>query len=230
MKSEYAKLQDRMRQVCASAGIENYFLDGPVTDAYWSARPRIAVLHLEAYEYEKCHEVGLNLDLIRGWMQATGGKIRTKTTRYTSVFVAGLQRSFASNTPVSPADLKKSYHDFDDLLSAMSKISYLNIRKTSNTVSKLDTQSINKFSTGEWLKLLQEQFRILDPEIIIVGGHDGCSAANRVFVLNGGLKYGGFQTLPNGAEVLSVKHFSRVSYTSMASVIEGIIKRKRPPC
>jgi hypothetical protein len=226
-KREYDAFQNRLREKYKLAGLENYVLDGPLSAGYWSANPRIAILNLEIYGYEKCGEVMVNLDCVKGWMSATGGKIKTKTSRYTSIFATALQNSLKLGAPASPASLKNSCNEFNALVVGIANISYLNVRKTSNPVSRQDIQSIANESSGESLAILKEQFKILDPGLIIVGGHQGCAAANRIFNLGGNLKYRGIANLPNGAEVVSVKHFSRVSCLDMAVVIEGIKQRRR---
>jgi hypothetical protein len=226
-KIAYVGFQDAFRQKCNSAGIESYFLDGPLTEVYWTTRPRIAVLNLEGYGYEDCGETIVDINVMKNWMLATGGKIKTKTSRYTSVFVYGLHNSLSKDAAVSLQELKESYHNFDALLDAMSRIAYLNVRKTSNSISPQDVASIYRESTGDWLNLLKEQFKILDPEIIIIGGIHGCAAANRIFGPKMNLKYLGHASLQNGAEVIPVKHFSRASYSGMASAIEVILTKKR---
>ncbi|MGH7989555.1 MAG: hypothetical protein ACREDS_05080, partial [Limisphaerales bacterium] len=128
-KNAYIEFQNAFRQKCGLAGIQNYFLDGPLTENYWTTSPRIAVLNLEAYGYGNCGETIVDINLMKEWMQATGGKIKTKTSRYTSVFITGLQNSFSKDVAVSFQELREIYHNFDTLLDAMSKISYLNVRK-----------------------------------------------------------------------------------------------------
>ena len=218
--AEYLIFETRLRERYVATGIQHYFLDGPVTDAYWSSKPRVAVLNLEAYGYEKCAEVRLDINIIGDWMKATGGKIKTKTTRYTAVFLAGLIKALETKSQVSPEALKNCYSDLPRLMAAMSQIAYVNIRKTSNSVSTQDVKSIKREATGEGLSLLQEQFRILDPELIIVGGLLGCDAANGIFEMRGNLRFEGCQSLINGSRILSVRHFSRIKYTRMSAAID----------
>jgi hypothetical protein len=219
----YAEHQNQLRQWCKAQHIDHYFLDGPLTDTYWSAKPRIAILNLEAYGYEKSWETPIGIDLMKRWMNATD---ITKTTRYTSIFVAALQQATTANSVVTAEALKTSFAKIESLVASMSMIAYVNVRKTSNSVSPQDARAILEASTGEWLRLLQLQFRLLRPEIIIVGGRLGCIAANRIFVLPQPLQFKGFATGANGEEIVSVKHFSRVNYSNMASVINQIVSRQ----
>lgn len=222
-KDGYEQLQNTMKEWYASNNIDNYFLDGPVTENYWSEPFKIAVLNLEAYGYEECGKVPISSELIDGWMRATGGDDKTKTTRYTSVFIHTLLKALHGRTTIDTQKVKSYYYCLDELLKSMEQISYLNIRKTSNIAPSQDIAAIQRESEGIWLSFLQKQFVELAPHLVIVGGKEGCSIANEIFGLNGKLTFKGHYVANNGLKIKSVKHFSRPNYTEMAKAINDCI-------
>ena len=178
----YADFQKEWQVRFALDGINNYFLDGPLTQDYWTANPRIAVLNLEAYGYLDKGIVSLNFELIdKEWMRPTNGELPSKTAIFTSSFVAVLQDALKSEEAVSRETLKTCFGDAERRLNAMKKIAYLNIRKTPNGTSSQNVAEIRKACAGYGLELLQKQLKLLDPEIIIVSGNEACKAANEIF-------------------------------------------------
>ena len=223
----YADFQKEWQERFALDGIKNYFLDGPLTQDYWTAKPRIAVLNLEAYGYLDLGIVQLNFDLIKGeWIDPTNGERPSKTAIFTSSFVAVLQDTLKTEGAVSRETLKTCFGEADRRLNAMKKIAYLNIRKTSNGTSSQNVAEIRKACAGYGLELLQKQFRLLDPEIIIVSGKEACRAANDIFTFKETLQFLGNAITKDGAVVISTKHFSRPNYSNLARTIEGVAKRR----
>ena len=223
----YADFQKEWQERFALDGIKNYFLDGPLTQDYWTASPRIAVLNLEAYGYLDKGMVRLSFDLIEGeWIRPPKDERPSKTAIFTSSFVAVLQDTLKTERAVSRETLKTCFGDAERRLNAMKKIAYLNIRKTPNGTSSQNVAEIRKACAGYGLELLQKQFSLLDPEIIIVSGNEACRAANVIFNFEETLQFHGNAITKDGAEVVSTKHFSRPNYSHQACTIEGVAKRR----
>lgn len=217
----YDKLLEEWHQYCRKQKIEHYFTDGPVSPKYWSESKRVMVVNLEAYGYEECGHTPIDADVIKHWMLSTGGKIKTKTTRYTGVFVNALFSRILSNKPVSAASIRGTYHDIDRLVDSMNRIAYVNIRKTSNSNVPQDIEMI-RFELENHGPFIRRQIEILAPNIIVFGGHEGCNAANRLFDLNDQLAYKGRKRTNANCLLASVKHFSRISYADFAKAVNGI--------
>jgi hypothetical protein len=231
-KASYLKYVSDVRHHFASCGITDYFIDGPVTDRYWDETTRICILNLEAYGYEGCGESLLDQKMLEGWMCATGTvgskRIYTKTTRYTSVYVAALLESITGQQAVDAADLRSFYPHIEHLKSVMSRIAYVNIRKTSNPIKPQDILTIRSFTSDPFLQFIRQQINALDPHIIVTSGEEGCIGLNRIMQSNTepgvSLQYGQVVRGPGGQVLQSVRHFSRPGgYSRMAAAVNACV-------
>jgi len=227
-QERYDALLARWHTHCADTGIKHYFTDGPVTEKYWREPTRILVMNLEAYGYEECGHTPVNEKILRHWMTSTGGNIRTKTTRFTSVFINSLFKRLSGKIPISAETIRESYHEIDTLLAAMNRISYVNIRKISNANVAQDVPMIrHELENNRWY--LKEQLEILAPHLVIFGGKEGCNAANALYNLEGQLPYQGMVKAHEDCLLVSVRHFSRISYTNFEDTIERIAQTRSNP-
>lgn len=220
-RNKYGALIKRWQGYCAEKDFQNYFTDGPVTEQYWNEPTRIAVVNLEAYGYEDCGHTPVDISVLKHWMTSTGGAYRTKTTRYTSVFINALFRRLAEEKQISAEDIRDSYYRIEDLIAAMERIAYVNIRKLSNPYVAQDIPMIrHELAVHGWY--LKEQLDILSPHVIIFGGIEGCNAGNMLFDLNGRLQYEGLYRLNKDCLLVSIRHLSRVRYKTLETVLESM--------
>jgi hypothetical protein len=182
-------------------------------DNYWEATPKILVCNLETYGYDESGVTNVTLEQLKDWMWDTH---ITKTTRYTSVFISALQQSLGGNS-LTAKEIKDSYHDYDNLVIAMSKICYMNFRKQSNPNV---TQDINAILTeaDKYKEFLEKFILTCNPDIMIVSGKTGVTCFNEIFNSSEPLSFDS-ETIHQGIRVISTRHLSRIKYSYLENKI-----------
>lgn len=177
---------------------ESFYAYGPLTDCYWTAKPKILVCNLEPYD-EREGNIKVDINLFKEWMKVNTGK-------FTAKFITGIFKLLEN----SELAMKIDYKSFDknETISFLQNIAYMNFRISSGKDVKANRKIINE-EVETFRGYLISQIELLNPEIMIVGGIDGVNAYNRLFNTN--LKYNS-TTILNEKIIVSIKHFSRANY------------------
>ncbi len=102
----------------------------------------------------------------------------------------------------------------------LKKIAYINYRFTSNHEVAQNIKKIY-YNAKKFKDILQEQIYILNPHIVLIGGHVGISSHNVIF--NDSLEYNSFSII-NNILFCSIRHPSKMDYNYMANKINEIVK------
>ena len=207
---EYKKFMDSYEDDVRESeyGRDTFYAYGPLSEKYWQEKPRVLVCNLEPYD-EKEGTVTVDINLFKEWIGAN-------TCKFAAKFVHGLFLSLEDGEQIKPESFK--HYKVEELFLSLEKIAYMNFRNSSGILIKADIKSI--LSEVEELKdYLRDQIRLLNPDIIIVGGEVGCIAINKLLGIN--LIYNS-NTLYNKKIVYSIKHFSRADYSIYSDKIDKI--------
>lgn len=184
---------------------ETFYAYGPLSNNYWSYKPRILVCNLEPYD-EREDKVVVDIGLFKEWMNVNTGK-------FTAKFISGLIKSLNENKLNEPIDFKKFFHQ--ELLSYMENIAYLNFRISSGKNVTANNKRILE-EVQAYKPYLTGQINLLSPDIIIIGGIQGCRAFNILFDSN--FKFN--TTSLFGEKIIcSINHFSRANYKNYTEKI-----------
>ncbi len=188
---------------------ESFYAYGPLTNNYWTFKPRILVCNLEPYDERKGKTV-VDINLYKEW-------ITVNTGMFTAKFVAGLIKALnQENTTDS-----MSFKDFSiqESLHYMKNVAYMNFRISSGERVPADKKGILR-EVNNFKGYLFDQINNLSPDIIIIGGVDGCRAFNILFDSN--LSYN-TTSIINDKVICSIKHFSRANYLDYNNKINDIV-------
>jgi len=177
---------------------DSFYAYGPLTNKYWTFKPRILVCNLEPYD-EREGFVKVNIDLYKEWIKVNTGKNSAR-------FITGLTKKLNKD------NLNESIR-FDnlsilELLNHMENVAYMNFRISSGRIVNADIKNIlNEVQTFKGY--LVSQIKLLSPNIIIIGGVEGCRAFNLLFEAD--LNFN--TTIEFDSKVISsIKHPSRADY------------------
>ena len=197
--------------------LDVFYKYGPLTDEYWSLTPRILVCNIEPYDELEGPIVEVNIELFKKqWMRQTF-VYKANTPRTTAKFIAGLLKTI-NNPNFENIDFRKL--DENELFQSLEKIAYLNFRVNSGknvSIIKNDSVAEQIKVTGEYIK---NQIKLLNPNIIIVGGKDGCKIFNMLYK-DCNLFFREIIKWDNKI-VCSIEHFSRVKYENFNKKICAI--------
>lgn len=190
---------------------ESFYSYGPLTNKYWTFKPRILICNLEPYD-EREGEVIVDIDLYKEWITVHTGNFAAK-------FITGLIK-------VISGEIEKEFVNFRqfrrvEAIKYMENVAYLNFRISSGKRVRADKKgTLEEVKTFK--NYLIDQINNLSPDIIIVGGVDGCNAFNLLFATE--LKFG--STITHNKKIISsIKHFSRANYKNYNEKINEIIAR-----
>jgi len=177
---------------------ESFYSYGPLTNNYWTYKPRILVCNLEPYD-EREGNIIVDMNLYKEWIKANTGK-------YTAKFITGLLKKINKE---NNNDLI-SFENFSntELLSYMENVAYMNFRISSGINVSADIEGILK-DVRTHPDYIIAQMNTLCPDIIIIGGEVGCRAYNELF--HAALKFN-TTTILNGKVICSIKHFRKADY------------------
>lgn len=181
---------------------EIFYAYGPLSDSYWTSKPRILVCNLEAYDEREGDNEGrvpVDIKLYKEWMGARTGK-------NTARFIAGLITNINKETTCE--SIRDSNLNDQKLLGYMSNVAYINFRLSSGKGSKADYRAIWDY-VNNYGDYYIDQIKKLSPDIIIIGGKVGCEIYNSLYKTK--LNFNS-TILLNGQVVCSIRHPSRINY------------------
>lgn len=197
----YEEFMDQFEDYMLSEDGENFesfYAYGPLSNKYWTFKPRILVCNLEPYD-EREGKTLVDINLYKEWIKAPTGK-------YTAKFITGLINTL--NQEVVNESINFNNFSDKELLSNMENVAYMNFRISSGNRVAADKKGILKEVQG-FKGYLFDQINKLSSDIIIVGGVEGCKAFNLLFGAK--LEYN-TTSIFNGKVICSIKHFSRANY------------------
>lgn len=203
------EFEDYMMEDADGENYESFYAYGPLSKNYWTFKPRILVCNLEPYD-EREGKTVVDIDLFKEW-------IKVNTGRFTAKFITGLIKALNQENPNDSINFK----DFStqESLCYMKNTAYMNFRISSGERVPADKKGI----LGEVINFkdyLFDQINNLSPDIIIVGGADGCRAFNLIFDSN--LHYN-TTSIFNNKVICSIKHFSRAKYEDYNKKVKEIV-------
>lgn len=193
---------------------ESFYSYGPLSESYWTFKPRILVCNLEPYD-ERVGKIPVDINLYKEW-------IKVNTGRYAAKFITGLIKTLTQEI----VDDSINFRDFSiqESLSYMKNVAYMNFRISSGVVVTADKKGILNEVMG-FKGYLRDQINSLSPDIIIIGGAEGCNAFNLLFDSN--LSYNTTAVI-NGKVICSIKHFSRANYVDYNNKVKDIVRCFQP--
>lgn len=197
---------------------------GPVADDYWESSPRIVAINMEAYGYEDCGHVEVDYETLLGWMY-NAGHTGTKTVRYTSLFCHLLSSRLLRGLSLTETAIKEAFQDRSTLETTLRRISYYNIRPTSNSEIQQDSARIAEAGSQPIAAFTLSEMLALEPEVVVIGGKASLQAFNSLWKLQTRMSFR--ETRREGATVFcSIDHPSRPNYGSWITTIEAIAKKR----
>lgn len=180
---------------------ESFYAYGPLSDSYWTSKPRILVYNLEPYDDREGinRRVPVDIKLYKEWMGARTGK-------NTARFIAGLIANINKETTCE--SIRDSNLNDQKLLGYMSNVAYINFRLSSGKGSKADYRAIWDY-VNNYRDYYIDQINKLSPDIIIIGGKVGCDIYNSLY--NTKLNFNSTLLL-NSQVICSIRHPSRINY------------------
>lgn len=186
---------------------ESFYIYGPLTEKYWEHNPRILICNLEPYDGRE-GETTVDINLFKEW-------IKSKTGKTTAILIAQLfQRLNKKNNTIS------KYFNNQELLSFMENVAYMNFRVTSGKRTNADIRGIND-DVNNLRGYIIDQINKIVPQIIIIGGKEGCNIFNKLF--NSDLNFKETKKINNWI-VCSLTHPSRLSIKDRDQAINQILE------
>lgn len=198
----YEKFLDEFQdEVENNEEFESFYAYGPLSDSYWTSKPRILVYNLEPYDDREGinRRVPVDIKLYKEWMGARTGK-------NTARFIAGLITNINKETTCE--SIRDSNLNDQKLLGYMSNVAYINFRLSSGKRPKADNNGI-RYGVNNYKKYYTDQIEKLSPDIIIIGGKLGCEIYNSLY--NTKLNFNS-TILLNSQIICSIRHPSRINY------------------
>jgi hypothetical protein len=177
-KRDYILARQQMRQFLQDTGVDHHMFHGPTSDEYWSAPLRVLAVNMEAYGYEDCGHVEVDLPCLLNWMHDRG-RTRTKTVRYTFSIIRALIDSYTGGTVPTGDYLRRAYSDAPELEAIARRVVYYNIRSTSNANKAQDFARIVASGSSTIADFKRREMVALEPHVILVSGHAGASCVQR---------------------------------------------------
>ncbi len=214
IKNEQKEYEDFMERyaddMMTDQEFDSFYVYGPLSASYWKSKQRILVCNLEPYD-EREGKIIVDINLFKKWMTVNTGK-------FTAKFITGLLKAFHDQGILKDTIRFKDF-SIQELLFYMKDIAYMNFRMSSGNNVKADKNGIF-CEVNTHKDYLKDQINNLSPDIIIIGGVDGCKAFNILFDSN--IKYNTTSVF-NDKVICSIKHFSRANYLSYNNKISEII-------
>jgi hypothetical protein len=171
---------------------------GPLTSEYWEQKNKIAIYNLEPYDpVDGIREI--NFDVFKVWFGSP-------TIRFAAVIANAIFSNINNNYYLQENEIRYNFDD-EELLESAKKIAYLNFSVTDNEKGVAADynriyQEIKK--TNPYLK---QQIELLNPDVIIVGGNEGCKMLNIILQPNEPLNYRSMVEF-DGKLLVSMNHLS----------------------
>lgn len=189
--------------------VDPFYAYGPLSDSYWTFKPRILVCNLEPYD-ERVGKVTVDINLYEEWIKAPTGK-------FTAKFIVGLIKTL--NQEILNETICFKDFSIQESLCSMKNVAYMNFRVSSGKIARADKKAILD-DVQRFKGYIFDQINNLSPDIIIIGGVEGCNAFNLLF--DSSLSYNTTAVI-NGKVICSVKHFSRANYVDYNNKVKDIV-------
>ncbi len=222
-KKQHQKAQGEIRKYLLSNHIKHHMFYGPANDQYWNEKAHIVAINMEPYGYEDSGVCSIDRDDLIEWIY-DAGSTGTKTTRYTLAFISLVLSNIEKGITPTPDNCSEAYYDDDTIENTLDRSAYYNISPVSNSQKAQDFDTIASTGGTDLGKLIWEEIKALDPNVIIVSGVAGLVALNQMMQLETAIEYGDSVIHPDGFLVQSMRHFSRPSYEDWCLAVERIGK------
>lgn len=215
-KQEFLKAREDTKQFLKESNIKHHMFYGPTTDKYWEQNIKILFINMEPYGYKDL--VYVNRETLQNWLYDVGNT-GTRTVRYSLSFIKTLFDCIENNINIEQSSLRTAYRNIKVLEEVLDRITYWNIRPTSNIRKEQNFVEITKSGTGNLSQYIYKEMLSLDPNIIIIGGDAGLIAFNNMWDTS--IRYKD-NTEKGGIIIQSIQHPSIPNYNEYVQAIKNI--------
>ena len=218
-KADFELAREKTKEYLEREMKTDHMFYGPASDEYWGAPLRVLAVNMEPYGYQG-YTVSVDYNVLNQWL-FDAGKTRTRTVRYSITIISALiDAVIKGNTPSEEA-MRKAYQSPELLKAVLKKVAYYNIRSTSNSQKRQDSDGIIAAGSGGISGYISDELKALDPHVILVSGSAGLTSFNAMWKLEPRLGF--CQRCCVGKTVIqSIKHPSRPSYKECSKIISEL--------
>ncbi len=200
--------------------IEHHMFYSPISNLFWEQEIKVLIINEEPYGYEKCKIFDVGKKTLCDWLNDKGNT-RTRTVRYSLAFAKVVLDCLEKGKEPTRKDLKEAYNNIKSIENdTLNKITYYNIRPTSNSTKRENYTAIIDSGKSCLGKKIYAEIQALEADIIIIGGKAGCNSFNAMSGDNI-LKYKQSTNL-NKSIIHSIKHPSIPNYNQYLEAIKNI--------
>lgn len=193
---------------------KNFVVDGALNaDLYKKQDVKILFLYLETYGYESNRKTLMSKEF-PDWIKSSGTKTFKQCALLTKRIFDNIEilKTGKEIAPIHVNYFRELYPKNSLLINELSKVAFVNIRKTSNANVSADNKAILKESK-ENKELLVRQIDLLNPDIVITGGGLASNIFFNELCSDKGISYKlHYPLVIKNKVVAPLKHLSRPDY------------------